>query len=84
MKTFREKVLAVVGAIPKGTVLTYKEVAGKAGNIKAARAVGSIMSTNYDPAIACHRVIRSDGKMGGYNRGVENKVKMLRREGVKI
>jgi len=68
-KTFREKVLAIVRKIPKGKSMTYKQVAAKAGNSKAARAVGAIMRTNYDPKIPCHRVIRSDGSLGSYNRG---------------
>ena len=69
MKTFREKVLMIVKKIPKGGSMTYKEVATKAGNSKAARAVGAIMRTNYDPDIPCHRVVRSDGSLGSYNRG---------------
>ena len=66
---FAKKVYALVAKIPKGKTMTYKEVATKAGSPGAARAVGSIMSHNYNPKIPCHRVIRSDGKMGGYNRG---------------
>lgn len=82
--SFTEKVLSVVAKIPKGKVLTYKEVAEKAGNEKAARAVGTIMSKNYNLKIPCHRVIRSDGKVGNYNRGGENKKReILRKEGVK-
>ena len=73
MKTFREKVMAIVRKIPKGGSMTYKQVATKAGNAKAARAVGAIMRTNYDPEIPCHRVVRSDGGMGGYNRGGGNR-----------
>jgi len=81
MKTFREKVLAVVRNIPKGKVMTYKQVAAKAGNSKAARAVGAIMRTNYDPKIPCHRVIRSDGSLGSYNRGgTVRKREILKRE----
>jgi O-6-methylguanine DNA methyltransferase len=80
METFRYRVLQVVKGIPSGTTLTYKEVATWAGNPRAARAVGAILKTNYDPAIPCHRVVRSDGTLGGYNRGTENKRKMLERE----
>jgi O-6-methylguanine DNA methyltransferase len=75
--TFKEKVFAVVRKIPKGSVMTYKQVAKRAGSPRAFRAVGSILSTNYNPAIPCHRVIRSDGKMGGYNRGGINKKKEI-------
>ena len=80
-KTFADKVRDVVREIPKGKVLTYKEVAMKAGSEKAVRAVGNILSKNFDPNIPCHRVIRSDGGMGGYNRGVKNKIAILKKEG---
>lgn len=69
MKSFTEKVRAIVAKIPAGKTMTYKEVAARAGNPRTARAVGTIMRKNYDPAIPCHRVIRSDGGVGGYNRG---------------
>ena len=59
--TFTEKVFAIVRDIPEGETMTYKEVALAAGNPGAARAVGNIMSTNYDPDIPCHRVVRSSG-----------------------
>ncbi len=82
MKTFREKVLDIVRKIPKGGSMTYKQVATKAGNAKAARAVGAIMRTNYDPEIPCHRVIRSDGGIGHYNRGgMSRKREILMEEG---
>ena len=82
--SFTEKVLDVVRAIPKGSVMTYKEVAIKAGNEKAVRAVGTILSKNYNPDIPCHRVIRSNGSIGNYNRGTDNKIKILRSEGISI
>lgn len=81
MTSFKEKVFAVVRNIPKGKVLTYGQVARMAGSPRASRAVGSVLATNYDPAIPCHRVIRADGGMGGYNRGIANKVKILKKEG---
>lgn len=81
MKTFKEKVLGVVRRIPKGKVLTYKKVATRAGARGAARAVGNILKTNFDPKIPCHRVIRSDGGMGGYNRGIKSKWILLKKEG---
>ena len=84
METFTEKVYDVVKKIPKGKVLTYKEVAKKAGNEKASRAVGNILHKNFDPSIPCHRVIRSDGKFGGYNRGMESKKELLIKEGVRF
>ncbi len=76
--TFAERVRDVVRQIPKGETKSYKEVAAVAGSAGAARAVGMIMKNNYDPSVPCHRVIRSDGKMGGYNRGgIDVKAKML-------
>jgi methylated-DNA-[protein]-cysteine S-methyltransferase len=80
MKPFTAKVFEVVKKIPKGETLTYKEVAKRAGNEKAARAVGAILRTNYDPTIPCHRVIKSDGTLGGYNRGVKVKARILKNE----
>ena len=65
--------------------MTYQEVATKAGNPGAARAVGSIMARNFDPKIPCHRVIRSDGKVGNYNRGgSKKKANFLRSEGFSL
>ncbi len=81
MTNFKENVYKVVSKIPKGKVLTYKEVAKLAGSPKAFRAVGNIISKNYNPNIPCHRVIRSDGKLGGYNRGKAEKRAILIREG---
>ncbi len=81
-KTFAEKVKEVVSKIPKGKTLTYKEVARRAGNGNASRAVGVIMSKNFDPKIPCHRVIRSDGQIGNYNRGGQAvKTRILKQEG---
>ena len=79
--TFAERVRDIVRKIPKGKTMTYKEVATKAGNPRAARAVGAIMRTNYDDSVPCHRVVRTDGGMGGYNRGgVLRKQEILRLE----
>lgn len=78
--SFRDEVYAVVQKIPEGKVLTYKEVAAEAGRPNAYRAVGNILNKNYDPAIPCHRVVRSDGKAGGYNRGEAAKREKLEGE----
>ena len=83
MTSFSKKVYAVVKRIPKGRTLTYKQVAAKAGRPKAYRAVGNILNKNHSSAIPCHRVIRSDGSLGGYNRGAKNKRTILMREGYK-
>lgn len=79
---FSDTVKTVVKKIPKGEVMTYKEVAEKSGNPKASRAVANIMTKNYDTDVPCHRVIRSDGALGGYNRGgTEAKRAILQSEG---
>ncbi len=68
--------------IPRGSVMTYAEVARRAGNPRAARAVGNIMHNNPDTTkVPCHRVVRSDGKPGGYACGTRKKIEILRREG---
>lgn len=77
---FTEKVYAVVKKIPKGQTLTYKQVAKLAGSENASRAVGNILNKNYNPEIPCHRVIKSTGEPGGYNRGPLEKIKLLKQE----
>jgi O-6-methylguanine DNA methyltransferase len=81
---FRNKVLKVVSGIPKGKTLSYKKVAEFSGSPKAYRAVGNILNKNYDSKIPCHRVIKSDGEIGGYNRGEEKKRKILEKERIKL
>jgi len=87
MSTFTQKVIRLVSQIPKGKTLTYKEVAKKSGNEKAARAIGNILNKCYSdcvenkkPTIPCHRVIRSDGQIGGYAKGEKEKRKLLQKE----
>ncbi len=82
MSNFKYKVLAIVSQIPPGQTLSYKEVALLAGNPRAYRAVGNILNRNQDPKIPCHRVIRSDGEVGGYNRGQMKKIELLKEEEV--
>lgn len=67
--SFADKVRKIVSKIPRGRVSTYKEVARAAGQPNAARAVGTIMKNNYNGKVPCHRVVRSDGVIGDYNRG---------------
>ncbi|TSC77934.1 MAG: methylated-DNA-[protein]-cysteine S-methyltransferase [Parcubacteria group bacterium Gr01-1014_24] len=81
MTNFKEKVLNIVKTIPRGKTITYKEVAKCAESPLAYRAVGRILSKNFDVKIPCHRVIKSDGSLGNYNRGIKNKIKLLRKEG---
>jgi len=82
--SFQDKVYKVVKKIPSGSVLTYKEVAERAGVPGAWRAVGNILKKNKNPRVPCHRVIRSDGKIGGYNKGTKKKIALLRRENVLV
>ena len=79
-KNFTKRVFDVVAKIPKGQVLTYKAVAKLAGSPCAYRAVGNILSGNHNAEIPCHRVVRSDGLPGGYNRGKYKKIALLRLE----
>jgi len=84
MNLFQRKVFEVIKKIPKGRVLTYKKVAKLAGFSRAWRAVGNVLNKNRDLKIPCHRVIRSDGKIGGYNRGTKKKITLLKKEGIEI
>jgi len=84
---FSQKVIAAVRKIPCGKVLTYGEVARRAGSAKAARSVGNILNEYYKyckknklPTIPCHRVIRSDGSIGGYVLGSKKKKELLELE----
>jgi len=81
MTSFQKRVYEVVKKILRGKVLTYKEVAQKIGSPNSARAVGSALNKNYNSKIPCHRVIRSDGKIGKYNRGSKKKIDLLKKEG---
>ncbi len=81
---FKDKVFEVARKIPRGKVLTYKEVTEKAGKPNAWRAVGNILNKNRNPKVFCHRVVRSDMRVGGYYWGTKNKIGKLKKEGVKI
>ena len=81
---FQIKVWKEIRKIPKGSVKTYKEIADILGNPKSSRAVANACGKNpYVPIIPCHRVIRSDGKLGGYSGegGINAKKKLLMDEG---
>jgi len=81
---FQKRVYKIVKKIPKGSFLSYKEVAEKVGAPLAWRAVGNILNENKNPKIPCHRVIRSDGKIGGYKNGIKKKIVLLKKEGIII
>lgn len=83
---FREKVYNACRKIPKGKTATYGEIAVKTGHPGAARAVGNALNKNPDPMakggeIPCHRVICSNGKIGGFASGTKNKIRLLKKEG---
>jgi methylated-DNA-[protein]-cysteine S-methyltransferase len=81
---FQLKVWSYLKKIPKGKVKTYAQVAKAIGKPKAVRAVANAIGKNpFPPKIPCHRVIRSDGKLGGYSTkgGIKTKKKLLKNEG---
>jgi O-6-methylguanine DNA methyltransferase len=81
-----DRVFKVVRKIPRGEFLTYKKVARLADRPRAWRAVGNILnkSASRRTKIPCHRVIRSDGKVGGYQYGTKRKIALLKKEGIII
>jgi len=81
---FNQKVWAIAKKVPKGKVTTYKIIAEKL-KTKAYRAVGNALNKNpYAPIVPCHRVVNSDGRIGGFATGAKNKIKLLQKEGIKI
>lgn len=82
--SFDEKVWAMTARIPRGSVVTYGQIARALGN-RAYRAVGSALNRNpYAPGVPCHRVVGSDGKLTGFARGLAAKRRMLIDEGVTV
>ncbi len=83
-ETFSDRVLQIVREIPVGTTRTYKEVATLAGRAKAYRAVGTILhriwQTDRGKTVPCHRVIKSNGSLGGYAGGTNRKRQLLKKE----
>jgi len=85
LTSFQQKVYTVVKKIPVGQVRTYAWVARMAGRPGAARAIGSLLKKNPFPLIVpCHRVINSDGSLGGYVFGGDLKKRLLEIEGVRL
>ncbi len=89
MKEFQSRVLELTSRVPKGKVTTYGEIARAMGKPKAYRAVANALRNNpYPIKIPCHRVIRSNGEVGGLGgsvtQGSRKKARMLAAEGVKI
>jgi methylated-DNA-[protein]-cysteine S-methyltransferase len=83
-KSFEEQCLKLLRQIPAGKVTSYREIA-RALDSQAYRAVGRAMAKNRDLVVVpCHRVVCSDGKVGGYAKGVDQKIELLEREGVAV
>lgn len=87
--SFSEQVWNLIKKIPKGKVTTYGEIARALGKPGASRAVGQALKRNpYAPEVPCHRVVRSDGTIGGFRganmKDVREKADMLRQEGVSV
>lgn len=84
MTEFQKKVWRITKRIPQGKVSTYKKIAQALGQLRAARAIGQALNKNNDSFIPCHRVIKSDGTLGGYKKGSHQKRELLIKEGVAI
>jgi methylated-DNA-[protein]-cysteine S-methyltransferase len=84
MRGFRRAVLERTAEIPFGTVITYREMAERAGSPRGARAAGNALGSNPVPIVVpCHRVVHSGGGLGGYTGGLERKIHLLQLEGVR-
>lgn len=82
-----QRIWDACSAIPKGKAATYQYLAQKIGSPRGSRVVGMAMARNpYAPKVPCHRVVRSDGSLGGYSApgGLKTKMKILKREGVQF
>lgn len=80
---FKQKVFNLTKKIPKGRITTYGIMARKLKT--SPRAVGQALKKNLNPIkIPCHRVVKSNGKVGGYSQGIKKKIKLLKKEGIKI
>ena len=82
---FADRVYKLTAQIPKGKVATYQSIAIAMGQAKASRAVGNALNKNpYAPQVPCHRVVRSNGEIGGFASGSNKKIKILKSEGIII
>lgn len=87
MTAFQKKVLIAAMQVKKGQVRSYAWIANKIGSPESARAVGNALAKNpYAPDVPCHRVISSNGKLGGYSGpgGLKKKIELLKNENVRI
>jgi methylated-DNA-[protein]-cysteine S-methyltransferase len=80
-----QDVYLVTSMIPRGRVSTYGAIAREIGRQRASRAVGRILRSNPWPEVPCHRVVNSNGKVGGYgSEGISKKIELLASEGVEV
>lgn len=85
MTRFQSDCYEALKKVPKGKVITYAGLARMIGRPKAHRAVGSAMNKNpYAPQVPCHRVVKSNGDLGGFATDIEVKIKRLQEEGVMV
>ena len=82
-KIFSEECYKLLKKVPKGKVTTYKNIAEALGN-KSYRAVGNAMNKNPYATVPCHRVVKSNGAIGGFAKGERKKIKMLKQEGISV
>lgn len=82
---FENNCYQALKTIPAGKVISYKALAQLSGHPNAYRAVGSAMNKNpFAPKVPCHRVVSSDGKIGGFAKGIKYKIQLLKDEGVLV
>jgi methylated-DNA-[protein]-cysteine S-methyltransferase len=82
---FQNLVYSCLKRVPKGRVVTYADLARMIGRPKSARAVGNALNKNpFAPIVPCHRVVASNGDIGGYAGGVPAKIKILQTEGITV
>ena len=85
MTQFQSECYEALKKVPPGKVITYSGIASMIGRPKAHRAVGSAMNKNpFAPKVPCHRVVKSNGDLGGFATNIQVKIKRLQKEGVMI
>ena len=85
MTSFQSQCYKALKQIPSGKVISYSGLAEMVGRPKAHRAVGNAMNNNpFAPEVPCHRVVKSNGDLGGFSSGSRRKIKRLQEEGVKV
>jgi len=82
--SFQKRVYKRTREIPQGKIATYQSLARAIDSPHSSRAVGNALNKNPFSSVPCHRVIRSDGSVGGYARGAKSKIRILRKEGIEI